>query len=151
MMCPYTERISAYYDGELAAGEAESIERHIEQCSQCAVELERLRKLSQLMRRIEIPNEFETITRLHRRLDSTRRHQSIQRFAEICTGLAASIMIVCGTILMNERASAATTESMPVWETVSTTPPSDEWAGNTSEKYVAQWIMQDLSRNNGNE
>jgi anti-sigma factor RsiW len=149
--CPCTERIGIYYDGELAASEVEAMERHIEQCAACAAELERLRKLSRLMRQIAVPVEHETMTRLHRRLDTTRRNQPMQRFAEICTALAACVLIICGAMLMTERTSGVNTASMPVWEIALLAPPGEERTANNSEENVAQWIMQDLSRNNGNE
>jgi len=149
--CPCTERIGTYYDGELAASEVEVMERHIEQCAACAAELERVRKLSRLMRQSAVLVEHETMTQLHRRLDTTRRNQSMQRFAEICMALAASVLIICGAMLMTERASGVNTASMPVWESALIAPPGEEWTANNSEKNVAQWIMQDLSRNNGNE
>jgi anti-sigma factor RsiW len=149
--CPFTERIGIYYDGELAAREAEAMEQHIEQCAACGAELERLRKLSQLMRRIAVPVEHETMMRLHRRLDTTRRNQSMQRFAEICTALAASVLIICGAILMAERVPVVNTASMPVWESALLAPLGNEQMANNLEENVAQWMVQDLSRNNGNE
>ena len=48
-MCPDRETISAYIDGELEQGWNESLGSHIENCSDCTVQLQRLQKLTRAM------------------------------------------------------------------------------------------------------
>ena len=47
--------LSAYYDGELSTGKADSVSVHVSGCAVCAAELETLHKLSDLTARLDQP------------------------------------------------------------------------------------------------
>jgi len=46
-MCPTSEELSAYYDGQLTPERARRIQWHVRWCSSCAGELADLRMLSE--------------------------------------------------------------------------------------------------------
>ncbi|MFP4057572.1 MAG: anti-sigma factor family protein [Candidatus Brocadiia bacterium] len=53
--CPPKERLSAFLDGELPAGEAAAVEAHLRACGACARELAALREVETLSRSLEAP------------------------------------------------------------------------------------------------
>jgi anti-sigma factor RsiW len=149
-LCPYTERISPYYDGEVAAAEAATVSRHLEHCPECAAELKRLGALSALLQKTSAPAGADVMARLHRRLEIMQRNQMVQRFAEVCTALAASVLILCGSLWVRE-VRVERTPSLPTWESASLEGASGARIAGEPEEEVAHWIVQDLSRTNGYE
>lgn len=48
-MCPYSEKVGAFLDGELAASERAACEAHVLGCLECTLELEHLKRMSRLL------------------------------------------------------------------------------------------------------
>jgi len=145
--CQYAQRLGAYHDGEVTGEERAALEAHLRQCPACAAELERLRRLSGLLRtatRTEIPGP--ALARLHRAADDLPA-ADVGRIAKTCLAVAASILLVCGVWLWQANGGEPA-DAIPIWETVA-------GGGQTStagtEEQLAQWIIQDLERTNGHD
>jgi anti-sigma factor RsiW len=50
-----TDRLSAYLDGELSAGDAAAVEEHLRTCPACRAELDALSRVRQLLRHLPPP------------------------------------------------------------------------------------------------
>ena len=147
--CPYEQRISPYYDGELPESAAAEMARHLGQCARCAAELKRLEALSGLLRQGAEPAGQNLMLRLQGRLEAGQRSRMVQRFAEVITALAASILILCG-IMWLRASGMAKPVVPPVWESALLEPAGEERTAGDPEE-MALWIVQDLSRTNGYE
>ena len=53
-----TEWLSAYYDGELHGVRRYQVEEHLQSCSSCRIELEEMRKLSNLLLEVPLPESL---------------------------------------------------------------------------------------------
>lgn len=119
-MCPYSQQISAYHDGELAGEERLRLEQHLNSaCPACALELQQWRRLSSLILSATAPALPESARRKLYQLAPAVRDASFIRLAEWTTALAASVLIAVSAWMMIGRQSAgpATGEPAP-WKTV---------------------------------
>ena len=57
------EWLNAYLDGELAGRRLEHVETHLTACQECQAELSALRRLSQVVQTVPLPDEFPTADR----------------------------------------------------------------------------------------
>jgi anti-sigma factor RsiW len=145
--CRQSERLGAYHDGELSGAARAEMERHLGQCPACAAELERLGRLSELLVAAAAPKlSLAAKQRLHNGID-TIPMADLRRVAEICGAIAASILLVCTIWLVVK--TRATTDAIPVWETVAIA--QQEPATAPEEQLLAQWMVQDLSGKNIND
>ena len=148
--CQHSDKLSAYHDGELRPAEAAEAERHLAACPACAAELGRLVKLSQAFAGLPRPLVSpQMMRRLHRRID-TLPGLAIARLAEALTAVAASIVIACGVWLWASSAPAGAA-TMPLWEAAVLQKPVGTAPPPASEDRLVGWIVEDLSRESGND
>jgi len=150
--CEHMDRLSAYYDGEMADEERRELEKHLGRCTSCARELGELQRLSELFAAVPIPQmPAGALKLLHSNLGSMRE-AVIVRMARTVAAAAAAVLIVCSVWLWasgtRQESYAA---SAPAWETVAVTlhdgaPPSPD-----AETDLMEWIVNSLSRENGND
>jgi predicted anti-sigma-YlaC factor YlaD len=102
--CPFHSRLHAYYDGELSAVETAQIDRHLPGCESCSAALAELRELSQAMAQVQ-PASISQIelARLHRKLD-VARDRSLLRFSTALATMAASVLIISVTWIVQTPA-----------------------------------------------
>jgi len=144
--CNHAERLGAYHDGELSGAARTAMEGHVGKCAACGAELERLRRLSRLLSTAAAPKMSPAaLQRMHNRVDAVRL-ADLWRVAEVCGAIAASILLVCCIWLVKTRSSV---DAIPVWETVALARQELPAAG--PEDQLAQWMVQDLSGNNGHD
>ncbi|HOQ29154.1 MAG TPA: zf-HC2 domain-containing protein, partial [Armatimonadota bacterium] len=75
----YQRSFTAYLDGELAQGQREAIERHVQRCAECRRDLETLRQTVRLLRSPLLPMEDapeEVRARLTQKLRAVRQPMS---------------------------------------------------------------------------
>jgi len=60
---PFRSQLSAYLDGELQVPQRDAVRRHVEACSGCSLELQRLERLAGYLREIRTPEVPEALTR----------------------------------------------------------------------------------------
>jgi len=127
MGCERTKQIGAYHDDELPAAEAESLARHVEQCSECRTELERLRAISRwLGAAAEAEAPPDVLSRIRQRI-RPRRDRIVFRIAASMTAAAAAVLIVCSALLWQRwQAAETTTPFDATWATLAVTPSSTE-------------------------
>lgn len=117
--CPQRSLIGLYHDGELPENRRPEVEQHLAQCPQCSAELVELRRLSQVLSieaRPVPPRGMKD--RLHRHVDSMT-DSSVQRFAQLLSGLAAAVLVMASLWLRNS--SDPDTELPPPWEQAAAT------------------------------
>ena len=147
--CKQAQQVSAYHDGELSGPSRIALEEHLRECPICAAELARLNRLSLLIRgagRPEMPRE--ALDRLHRSVDLQPRI-AVLRMAEAFAAVAALILLLSSAWLWSLSTVREAAGQIPIWETVAVAP-QDVSAAATQEQ-LARWIVQDLSRKNGND
>ena len=97
--CKYHELLGAYYDGELDAKTHVALEDHLDDCPSCMAELNRIRRLSQLLRDLPRPQaSAEAVARFHTVVDRAPS-TVLQHMAEALTAAAAAILLLCGVWL----------------------------------------------------
>ncbi len=117
-------------------------------CAACAKELAELAVLSRLVSDIETPGTAVALERAHKEASRVFERE-IVRMTEMLTAAAAVLfMIFCGWAYSAGNAGEQT-PAVATWELAAVTPISDASSGDM--QMVAQWIVLDLSAENGNE
>ena len=147
--CERTRQVSAYHDGELPLEERRALEAHLSHCPVCAEELQQLRGISRFLAGARLPDApAELLQRLH---DAPRvRERVVTRMAEVLMAAAAVVLVVCaGWIFATLSEGGATTAASDSWEVTAITLNADTTSSETQD--VAQWIVDDLSSENGHD
>lgn len=144
--CEYTDRLSAYFDGELDSVTSRRLEQHLLHCPACSAELESIRRISGLLAGMPKPQMSpQTLHRLHASVEAA---SPVRRLATELVAMAATILIVCGISLWRLPQANESAGPMPVWEASLLQRPA-EAAPSNSEDQLASWMAEDLSRENG--
>jgi anti-sigma factor RsiW len=148
--CERTRQLNAYHDGELSPEDSRLLEAHLAQCAACARELQRLRGISRFLAGASMPGvPVEVVERLHENV-AVVRERSVVRMAEMLTAAAAVVLVACGGWVwhdLGESTSHAATASP--WEQAAVTLRVETSASEPQQ--LAQWIVEDLSQENGND
>ena len=85
MNCAFDkEKLSAYYDGELAVGEKAEVERHIASCSECLRDLGELKSAALLIKELPRLRAPKTIAEgVSREIQAAGKVHSLARFRRI--------------------------------------------------------------------
>lgn len=123
MNCAYDkEKLTGYYDGELAAAEKAEVERHIASCSECLRDLGELKSAALLVKelpRLRAPKSIaEGVSREIRAAGKVHSLAKVRRLVLWASAAAAGIFIVLNAMyLSNQKApSAAPTAACDVPE-----------------------------------
>jgi anti-sigma factor RsiW len=146
--CRYCEKLGAYRDGQLDATAWSMLEQHLGRCPFCAAELDRLGRLSALLKgagAVEMP--AEAMRRFHATAEAAGSF-SLHRLAEALTAVAAAILVACALWMWSPSTAGGPTGA-PVWEASVLQRPSETPAGQ--EDQFAVWVVQDLSWENGHD
>jgi anti-sigma factor RsiW len=140
-MCPFSELISAYRDGELDAQASAAMQQHLSQCPACRAELAELEAMSRLLMENPAPRLSQiALHRIHAQADLTAR-QDVLRLARALQAIAACVLVVASIWLMRSPGSLTNQESVqaePPWldvamitsaqtKTVDATTPAAVW------------------------
>ncbi len=150
--CEHNRKISAYHDGELPGEECRDLEEHIRECSTCAQELEQLRSLSRLLAAAEMPGmSSDVLERLHSSVSSVRE-VFVLRTAERVMTVAAALLVVCAVwFWQTAGALDSGIERLEDWEIAAVWPQTEAPAEASAEEMLAQWMVLDLSQENGSD
>ena len=103
MRCSKTKLISPYIDGELKTRERDLLESHINECHECAGELEELQKIHEQFASAETfkaPHGFSTRVLANIREKETKRFAGfVHILAKSAGGFAVLVLIFVGIIL----------------------------------------------------
>src|SRR4051812_23588800 len=150
MSCQQSEKVQAWYDGELPPGHGGTIAEHVSQCAECAEMVAELTRVSELLR--SAPRASMSADALKRLEQSwwAARDRGVLRFAEWLTAAAAAVLI--GALLMfgsnDDRGMTGITHNDAL--EVAVMPPSsarEDSAGETVA--LAEWMANDLSVDSG--
>lgn len=140
--CDQASRLSAYYDGEMDAGDRGRFERHLGQCPECAAQFQRMAQLSELLSPLaQAPMTPLAMARLHRNIDLTIG-DPLRRVAKVVAAIAAVILISCSFGLVN-LSNAADSGPVAVWESQAMNLQSSEPGSLSSDDVLASWMVQD--------
>jgi len=116
--CEYQRQLSAYHDGELPAGQAAEVERHLSECERCAGELERLRGISAFLSAASA-SRYVPDAAMRRWRQSVRpaRDRAVLRLTEMLSAAAAAVLILCASVLWQYHARAPRPAQSESWET----------------------------------
>jgi anti-sigma factor RsiW len=128
MRCSKKELISPYIDGELNAEGKDSLESHINECRECAGELEELQKIHELFagaKTFKAPQGFSTRVLANIRAEETKRFVGfLHVLLKSAEGFAVLVIIVAGIILgsflsknlMSEKGNVVASLSLDIFE-----------------------------------
>jgi anti-sigma factor RsiW len=150
-MCPTSEQVHAYHDGELPSAQRAAFEAHLASCRECQALLEQLGQLTKLFAQAplaELPQR--ALGRMYGSFHAARarQEQSVRRLAGWMTAAAAAILVLVSIrnpTAITQRDSAPTPTGG--WaELVAVMPPLEPSNGSTAELVqFAQWSASDLS------
>ncbi len=147
--CPQTEKVAAYYDGQMPPDEYRRMKRHIEECRSCSRELAELRRLHALLRSAQLPSmPKEALERLRMRC-ARARERSLVRTAEALAVVAAGVAVAC-LALFYRGPSPPPSEIAPdeILESVVLSAGPDAGLETNGEYALARWMVADLSPEN---
>jgi anti-sigma factor RsiW len=128
MRCLKRKLVSPYIDCELSIEERDLFESHINECRECARELEELQKIHELFAGAETfkaPHGFSTRVLSNIRAKETRRFEGLVHvLAKSAEGFAVLVLIVLGIILgsflsknlVSEKGNVVTFLSLDIFE-----------------------------------
>jgi len=148
--CEHIRQVGAYHDGEMGSEESRLFEAHLARCAVCGSELKELRRLSQFLAGARIPDApAEVIERLHKAPGAVRERVAL-RLAEWLTAAAAAVLLVCAVWMWSGPARGEEIATAPnPWE-LAAVMPAVEMPWSESQQ-IAQWIVEDLSLENGHD
>jgi len=151
-VCIYYHKLNGYYDKELSHEEHHKLEQHIRGCPYCSRDLEQLQRLSGLISSVSIPNIPDlAVKRLHQSLDSLRE-KALLRMARMLLSAALVLLVVSSILLLRIGVKGQmATASDPDWEKTAVTLHLDVTSVESPEFQFAQWLIADLSTEDGNE
>jgi len=146
--CEEIRRVGAYHDGELSEGEALRFEAHLARCPVCRRELEELRRLSGFLSTLGEPAPpAALLDELHRRAASLREEVVISMAARL-TAAAAAVIVACTAWALGVRGRIETVPAAADgWEWTAVTLRTEF----TDVQGLAQWMVENLSSENGND
>jgi len=143
-MCPFTEQLDAFHDGELDEASRARIERHLAECPECSAEIGRLQSISQLFVSLPAPRLSQiSMHRLHRWTDEAME-EGLLRIMRVLSAVAACLLVAGSALLVKTRENRTVEASMPVappWaDVVDTSDNSSSVAYSTP---AAAWYLAD--------
>jgi len=148
--CDRSHHVNPYHDGELPDGERASFDEHLRRCPACALELERLRRLSRFVRATppELPPGL--FPRLHGSLGATRE-RVVLHTAELLAVAAALVLAVCAGWAVRGGLLRARVAVPPApWEMAAVAPRADA-VPMMAEEQFARAMVDALSAENGHD
>ena len=150
--CSFSNRISAYHDGELDAEEDADMERHLRQCPQCATELAEISSLSALFTENEPPRLSQIARhRLHKNADglmAQRAEADVIRVVRVLRAVAACVVVVGSIWLLQSPPTNSSQElpqaQVPPWLEVAVTATAQTTQLDTTTP-AAAWYLADFS------
>jgi len=143
-LCPQIQSISAYHDGELSAERRAAVEQHLLECASCSSELASLKHLSARVA-AEAPVTSlspDGIRRFHRHVDQMT-DRSLLRFAELLTGVAASVLVAA--TLWAFRPVSVAAEPVPHWQQAAVMLLPEHTGASPSPIRTAEWLVTELA------
>ena len=149
-VCGHLQKVGVYHDGELDAADHAQFERHLSGCQACAKELRETQALSRLLAAAAPPDVPRDVLERLRGHAAVVREGVVVSLAQRLIALAAGILIVCAAWALSARGDAELpTADMASWERAATTLRAESPAADVQQ--VAQWIVSDLSLENGHD
>jgi anti-sigma factor RsiW len=143
--CPQASRLGAYHDDEMPTPYRAQFQRHLEQCPQCARELQRIEAMSGLMNSLPRPEMPPlALARLQRKADAIP-FANAGRMLETLAAVAATILLVCVIGLTRNSSSGQSIEPIQAWQTQAMAPQAEDLSPGASEELIAGWMVQDLT------
>lgn len=147
--------LSAYLDDELSPAEADAVQKHLQECEHCVVQLEAAREASQFMRQVRFQELTDAeLSRIHAAIPEPEESTNFRLYASIGL-IAASVLIVCATWLaaLPEPRQSVATSGQPTeeWEQVATNLRVDPLSAEIepmrfADARMTDWMVDSLTR-----
>ena len=148
--CEHSLKVGAFHDGELSGEERRAFQAHLPACPACALDLKQLEALSRGLAGMRIPQAPPGLAERLYGTVGAARERVIIRMAEVLTAAAAAVLVVCGGLLWRDLgAGGAYVAAAPPWERAAVTLSVEPSASEPHQ--IAQWIVEDLSSENGHD
>ena len=145
--CRHAGRLSAFYDGEVVGEERRQLQEHIRHCADCAAEVERLRAISRFLAVAPEPRLSPGALQRFHRVVSGASERTVLRTARAFAMAAAGLVVVCLVWLwQGDGAQNGYALEAPEWERAAVLQQVEQAGGVSAEAQLAQWIVEDLSR-----
>ena len=150
--CKHIFRMGAFYDGQLAEEEQRRLQDHVAVCRDCAAEIEQLEALSRLLARAEAPRlSPAALERMHQAVGNMGE-RVVFGTARAFAMAAAALLAVCAVWLwQGDGGPDAYAAEAPEWERAAVFQQAAIGGDLSVEAQLAQWIVEDLERENGSE
>ena len=150
--CKHIRRMSVFYDGEVPEEEHQQLREHIQHCTECARELERLRIVSTFLAAAQVPQLPPGALRCFHQVVNGASKMIVFRTARAFAAAAAALLLVSVVWLWQAGgAPDAHAQAVPEWERAAVMQQVELSEGLSAEAQLAQWIVEDLSRENGSD
>lgn len=149
--CEYREKIGVFYDGELPREAEREVADHLRGCAACGAELERLQKLSSVLRAARMPGiPAAALSRVHNRVTVASRLPLIMtlHMARRVALAAAVVLVVC--VLWLWQVGGARADVPEEWESAAFASQAGMLAEASEDELMARWILEDLSETEEN-
>jgi anti-sigma factor RsiW len=147
--CEFEERIGPFYDGELPPEQEREVAEHLDGCNLCITELERLQKLSAMLRTARVPGiPSAALTRMHSAVTAAGRVPRflMLRMARRVAVAAAVLLVACAIwVWQINGTNVAGKPASDQWEETVLGADIEVLADASQNERMAQWIVQDLS------
>lgn len=132
MNCSFDkEKLSGYYDGELAAAEKAEVERHIASCSECLRDLGELKSAALLVKDLPRLRAPKSIAEgVSREIQAAGRRQSlvkVRRLVLWASAAAAGLFVLLNVVYLSSQKSAAPAlgPEAPMARSAAKVPPAE--------------------------
>lgn len=142
--CEYKRKVGSFYDGELPRQEERELADHLRGCAECTAELERIRKLSSVLRTARLPGvPTAALSRAHNRVWAASRLPVMMmlHLARRMALSAAVLLVVCALWLWQLHGAEAPED----WENTLLAGETEMLAEASQNELMARWIVEDLS------
>ena len=150
--CKHIHRMSVFYDGEVAEEEHRQLREHIQHCTECAREFEQLRIVSTFLAAAQMPQLSPGALRCFHQVVNGASERIVFRTARAFAVAAAALLLV-GVVWLWQTNGAQDAHGLaiPEWERAAVMQQVEFSEGLSAEAQLAQWIVEDLSRENAGD
>ncbi len=144
--CPFTAKISPFFDGELPLEESGAVESHLLSCPSCAAQLRALSRISGMLKNATWPRESAGF---RGRLRASRVRAGADALVRLAAGLTAAAAAVLITSLVYILSGASTSAEAADYgaslAAVSLEMEQTAFPESPADEALARFILAELS------
>jgi anti-sigma factor RsiW len=146
--CPNGLRLSAYFDGELPAADAQSVADHLEACAPCQTEMAWMGRLSGGLMAFQSGALPDRALRRMQRAVAWQADAGLLRFARGVAAAAAIVVLSCSAWLVASAAAHPQMVHAPTaldqFESTGPQSVSDTSDAEEPDDAISEWVADDM-------